>query len=113
MHPRYVVENKNVVLLSVEKEHAVFAVTNKERDIYDTRQQDPTKEKRKYFKFRNLNIPRIFQFLFMFLYLEATHLVILPIGCFHLLAEEVGDPRVPVGIFQASFESQIPKQVNV
>ena len=38
MHPRYVVENKNVVLLSVEKEHAVFAVTDKEKDIYDTRQ---------------------------------------------------------------------------
>ncbi len=50
-----------------------------------------------------MNIPRIFQFLFMFLYLEATLLVILPIGCFHLLAEEVGDPRVPVGIFQVSF----------
>ncbi len=75
VHPRYIRDNKNVSLLAVERDYALFCVTDPTTNIYDTTQ---------------------FPFLLVSQYLEAKQLVILPISSFHKLANEIGDPKVKV-----------------
>ncbi len=75
VHPQYVIDHKNISLLAVEKDYALFCVTDPDVNIYDT-----TK----------------FPFLLMGQYLAAKQLVILPTKSFHQLAHELGDPKVPV-----------------
>ncbi len=77
VHPEYVLRHANVTLLAVEKDYALFAVTDPAVDIYDTSK---------------------FPFLFLSQFLEAKQLVIMPIRSFHRLADEIGDPKVPVAM---------------
>ncbi len=77
VHPNYVLQNKNVSLLAVEKDYALFCVTDPQVDLFDV-----TK----------------FPFLVLSQFTESRKLVVLPVKSFHRLAEEVGDPKVPVGM---------------
>ncbi len=73
--PDVILEQENVTLMAVERDYALFAMSDPGVDIYD-----PTK----------------FPFVFISQYLEAKKLVVVPIESFHKLAEKVGDPKVPV-----------------
>ncbi len=77
VHPDYISRNKNVTLLDIEKDYALFSVTDVDVNINNTEQ---------------------FPFVFVSQYLEARHLIILPIKSFHRLADELGDPKVPVAV---------------
>ena len=75
VHPNYILHNSNVSLLAVEATYALFCVTEPGTDICDTQR---------------------FPFQFLAQFSEAVRLVILPVGSFHRLAHELGDPSVPV-----------------
>ena len=75
VHPNYVLERKNATLLVVMKEYALFSVTDPDINIFNTEQ---------------------FPFNFIANYFMAKQSVILPINSFHRLANELGDPKVPV-----------------
>jgi hypothetical protein len=75
VHPDFVLEHPNVTLLAVEKDHALFCMTDPNVNIYDC------------VKFPFMNMAQ---------YTEPTKLIILPIRSFHKLANELGDPKVPV-----------------
>ncbi len=84
VHPNYILENRNVSLLAVEKTYALFCLTDPALDISDVAR---------------------FPFQFLSQYREAQRLIILPTERFHQLAEEVGDPKVPVGLVHMSGRS--------
>jgi len=75
IHPRYVLEAKNVSLFTVTKDYALFCVSNPKDDIYETKK---------------------YPFMFISQYDLAEKLIIMPISSFHRIAEEIGDPKVPV-----------------
>ncbi len=77
VHPDYVLKNKHATLLAVEKDYALFSVNDASVDIHDSKK---------------------FPFLFLAQFSEAKKLVIMPIKTFHRLADELGDPKVPVAI---------------
>ncbi len=77
VRPDYVLQHENVTLLAVEKDYAMFAVTDPKENMYDSSK---------------------FPFLFVSQYLETKKLVIMPIRSFHKLADELGDPEVPVAM---------------
>ncbi len=75
VNPNYILKNKNISLMAIEKDYAIFCVTDPSVDIFDTEK----------FPFT------------MFAHWELSKkLVILPIASFHRLADELGDPKVPV-----------------
>ncbi len=76
--PEYVLDKPNVALYFVTKTHAVFSVAEADDDFYDTKR-----------------IPFCF---FAYEHL-AKKLLIVPIASFHRLAEQLGDPKVPVCLF--------------
>ncbi len=78
VHPEYVLDKTNVALYFVNKTHAVFSVGEPNDDFYDTKR-----------------IP----FCFLAHDKLAKKLVIVPMSSFHRLAEELGDPKVPVCLF--------------
>ncbi len=84
VHPDYILQNKNVTLFDIGKDYALFCVTDPDVDI---------------------NCTEKFPFLFLSQYLEAKYLIILPIKSFHRLADEVGDPQVPVGLVHMTARS--------
>ena len=71
MHPRYILENDNVTLQGITETHAFFCVTDPAKDIYNMKE---------------------FPFAFIFQFLEAKQMVILPNSSFIKLAQEAGDP---------------------
>ncbi len=73
--PRYVLENKNVSLFTLDKTHVYFCVSDPDVDVYDTVK---------------------FPFVFMAHYTQAKKLVIMPWESFHRMADELGNPKVPV-----------------
>ncbi len=77
VNPEYVLKHKNATLMAVEKDYALFAVSDPSVDVYDSQK---------------------FSFLFMADYEQAKELVIIPIKSFHRLADELGDPKVPVAM---------------
>ena len=62
VHPNYILENKNITLLAVEKSYALFCVTDPDVDIHDSSR---------------------FTFMFEAQYQEPKQLIILPIKSFH------------------------------
>ncbi len=76
--PEYVLDKSNVALYFVTKTHAVFSVAEPGDDFYDTNR-----------------IP----FCAMAFEVLAKKLLIVPMSSFHRLAEELGDPKVPVCFF--------------
>ncbi len=77
VHPEVVLRHKNMTLMSVEKEYALFAVSDPRVDVYD-----PTK----------------FPFVAFDQYRQAEKMIVVPIKSFHRLADELGDPKVPVAM---------------
>ncbi len=77
IHPENILRMKNVTLLAVEKDYALFTVTDPSVDVYD--------------------VPK-FPFLFLSQHEQAEKLIVLPIKTFHRLADELGDPKVPVAM---------------
>ncbi len=73
--PNYILKNKNISLMAIEKDYAIFCVTDPSVDIFDT-------EKFPFTMFAHWMLPK--------------KLVILPIASFHRLADELGDPKVPI-----------------
>ncbi len=69
--PGYVLRNKNVTLFTLERERAVFCVTEPDVDVYDMVR---------------------FPFVFYAQYDEARRLALMRTEDFHGLAEELGDP---------------------
>jgi hypothetical protein len=70
-HPKYILENKNVVLKNVTKDAVIFFVSDKNVDPYDA---------------------KIGPFSFGNIFVTARYMVVLPLESFHRLAEEAGDP---------------------
>ncbi len=77
VHPNYILQNKNVSLLAVEKSYALFCVTDPSVDLFDITKHP---------------------FHIISQFTESQELAILPVKSFHRLAEEIGDPNVPVGM---------------
>ncbi len=72
-----ILERRNITLMSVEKDFALFAVSDPNVDVYDSKK---------------------FPFVFISLYQNAEKLIVLPKRSFHRLAEESGDPKVNVAM---------------
>ena len=70
-HPKYILENKNVILKTITKDRAIFFVSDKNIDAYDA---------------------NIGPFSFANIFVTAKYLVILPLDSFKRLADEAGDP---------------------
>ena len=70
-HPKYILENKNVVLKNVTKDAAIFFVCDKNVDPYDA---------------------KIGPFSFGNIFVTARYMVVLPLESFNRLADEAGDP---------------------
>ncbi len=77
VHPEYVLSSVNVTLMAVEKYYVLFAVTDPNMNIFDSSK---------------------FPFLFLTQFFQSKQLVIMPIKSFHRLANELGDPKVPVAM---------------
>ncbi len=77
VHPEYILRHKNVTLMGIEKDRALFAVSDPTDCVYDTAISP-------YFNSRQFTI--------------VKQLVVLPIRSFHKLAESIGDPKFPVAI---------------
>ncbi len=75
VHPRTILERKNITLFFVTKEEAVFCVSEETDDVYDM---------------------DLHPFAAVAQYERARELVVVPKWAFHRLAEEVGDPKVKV-----------------
>ncbi len=73
--PKYVLEHRNIMLLAVDREYALFSVLDPQEDLFDS--------------VKHPNIGKA-------LYFHAKKLVVVPIGSFHKLADELGDPKVPI-----------------
>ena len=71
IHPRYVLENENVILRNVTRDSAIFLVSDKNISAYDN---------------------KIGPFSFANTFVTAKLMVILPLKHFHRLAEDMGDP---------------------
>ncbi len=84
VHPDYILQNKNVTLMDISKDYALFSVTDVDVNINNTEQ---------------------FPFVFVAQFQEANNLIILPIKSFHRLADELGDPKVPVAVAQMTARS--------
>ncbi len=76
VNPEYVLKHKNATLMAVEKDYALFAISDPSVDVYDSQ----------------------FSFLVIADFEQAKKLVIIPIKSFHRLADELGDPKVPVAM---------------
>ena len=74
VQPEYVLR-PNVSLYSVTEKEAIFVETPTEVNIYSS---------------------DVFPFFFAAQFIHSTSVIKMPIECFHSLAEEVGDPAVPV-----------------
>jgi hypothetical protein len=74
-HPRHILEQKNVTLFTTTSKYALFCVTDPSEDIYETKKHP---------------------FLFIAHFVHAKQLIILPVDSFHRLAQDLGDPSVPV-----------------
>ena len=74
VEPEYVLR-PNVSLYSVTEKEAIFVETPAEVNIYSS---------------------DAFPFFFAAQFIHSTNVIKMPIACFHSLAEEVGDPSVPV-----------------
>ncbi len=77
VHPRYILESANVTLMGVEKDYALFCVSDPDVDVYDTKK---------------------FPFVYYSQFYQSRKLVILPVESFHRLADELGDPKVSVAL---------------
>ncbi len=75
--PEYVLDKRNIALFFVDKNNVVFAVGETDVNFYDTKQ---------------------FPFCYLAFEILSKKLLIMPISSFHRLAEELGDPKVPVSI---------------
>ncbi len=75
MDPKYILEKKNVTLFTMEKDCAVFCVTDPDVDVYDTQR---------------------FPFVFIPHWDEAKMLIILPLEDLNKLADSMGNPTVDV-----------------
>jgi len=75
LHPRYILDAKHITLFTVMKDYAMFCVSDPDEDLYDTKKHP---------------------FIFISQYQTAKQLLFLPIASFHKLAEELGNPKVPV-----------------
>ena len=73
--PKYVLENPHVTLFTVDTKYVYFCETDPDVEIYNT-----------------IKHP----FVFMAHYNEVKKLVIMSIDSFHRMADELGDPKVPV-----------------
>ena len=81
VHPDYVLKNKHTSLVAVQEDYALFIETDPDVDIHDTEK---------------------FPFLFLAQYFQARKLIILPIKSFHRLADDIGDPKIPVAMVNMS-----------
>jgi hypothetical protein len=77
IHPRYILQHKNVTLFTVTKDYAMFCITDPDVDIYETTKHP---------------------FVFIAQYEQCKKLLFLPISSLYMLAEELGDPKVHVVI---------------
>ncbi len=75
VEPEYVLKHRNIMLMAVEKDYALFSVFGPHDDIFESE--------------KHPNLCRA-------LYMHATKLVVVPIRSFHKMADELGDPKVPV-----------------
>ncbi len=75
VHPKYILENKNVTLYMMDEDNAYFCVSDPDVDVY--------------------NVDK-FPFCFLSQRDESKKLVILPLDSFIRLGEDLGDPKVPV-----------------
>ncbi len=75
--PRYVLKHAYVTLLTVEKDCAIFCVSDPGVNVYDT---------------------KLYPFVFLAHYMVAKKLVIIPLESFNHLADEIGDPKVNVSL---------------
>ena len=73
--PRYVLEKKNVTLMTMDADHVYFCESDPDVDVTDTKE---------------------FPFMFHGQYSHSRRLVVMQMESFHRMADELGDPRVPV-----------------
>ncbi len=78
VHPDYVLKRRNVSLMGVDKDYAVFLETDPSVDIYDSK------------KFPFLVVSQLDE--------VKERVIIMPIESFHRLADDLGDPQFPVGL---------------
>ena len=69
-HPKYILENKHVVLRTITKDSAIFFVSDKHVSAYDS---------------------TVGPFSFANLFVTAKYMVVLPLESFNRLADEAGD----------------------
>jgi len=75
VHPEVVLNSNNIYLMAVKKDYALFCVSEPQEDLYETKKHP---------------------FLHIAFFNHAKKLLILPTNSLHRLAEELGDPKVPV-----------------
>ncbi len=82
--PRIILENEKICLSHMTKESAVFGIPRPGEDIYDTKK---------------------YPFISIGIHYACDQYVILPLSSFHRIAEEVGRPKVPLGITAMTLRS--------
>ncbi len=81
VHPNYILCMKNVTLFTVTKDYVLFCEIDPTVDVYNVQE-----------------VP----FMFHAQPFLVKRLVILPVWSFHQMAEELGDPKMPVGMMLMS-----------